>query len=88
MKDNETGFCQSLWGSSEVNWGYKKSNGNYGGLLCVWNTNIFVLQECEGNGFYVLKGCGAVTNLLVLCSTFILHAAWLERGCCGRNCGC
>ncbi|PNX99941.1 cysteine-rich receptor-like protein kinase, partial [Trifolium pratense] len=45
-------MIQSLWGHNEVNWLAKEASGLSGGLLCIWNKNLFsFVYSFTGDGF-------------------------------------
>ncbi|GKV45597.1 hypothetical protein SLEP1_g52662 [Rubroshorea leprosula] len=37
-------FCVSIWGHENFDWAYKASVGRSGGVLCVWDNDIFVKE--------------------------------------------
>ncbi|GKV38651.1 hypothetical protein SLEP1_g46541 [Rubroshorea leprosula] len=41
--DNE--FCMSIWGRDNFDWVYKASVGRSGGLLCVWDNEVFAKES-------------------------------------------
>ncbi|XP_057425670.1 uncharacterized protein LOC130719036 [Lotus japonicus] len=52
-----TRTCAQLWGESGFDWKATPAVNRGGGLLCIWNPNLFVLEECvEGQGFIGLVG--------------------------------
>lgn len=46
MIDKRT--VDSLWGISNVDWVYSGSIGATGGLLCMWNVEVFIKELCWG----------------------------------------
>lgn len=57
-------MCQRLWGSSEVDWEAKSSIGRSGGILCLWNKNVFQKQiASHGDGFVCVKGVLGQKNI-------------------------
>ncbi|XP_071728132.1 uncharacterized protein [Rutidosis leptorrhynchoides] len=50
-------WIEFLWGSQDVGYAFKQSNGKSGGLLLVWDSNVFVVdQAVEGEFFLAIKG--------------------------------
>ncbi|KAL8543823.1 hypothetical protein ACS0TY_004393 [Phlomoides rotata] len=52
-------LCKTIWGSGRVGWAYKGFVGRLGGILSLWNSDLFVASSCwhmEGavvvNGFW------------------------------------
>ncbi|GLT45515.1 hypothetical protein SLA2020_193430 [Shorea laevis] len=53
----EMSLCRLLWNTDDFDWVMQKSNGNSGGLLCVWNKRNFVKSSVvEGHGFIGILG--------------------------------
>ncbi|GKV50356.1 hypothetical protein SLEP1_g57064 [Rubroshorea leprosula] len=44
MERIDKDFCMSIWGRDNFDWVYKASVGRSGGLLCVWDNDIFVKE--------------------------------------------
>ncbi|GKV52698.1 hypothetical protein SLEP1_g59269 [Rubroshorea leprosula] len=45
-------LCRSIWGQDCVEWCAKSSDGRAGGLLCLWDPNLFErIKVFEGDGF-------------------------------------
>lgn len=77
-------LCRSLWGGSEVEWLFRESVGNSGGLLCLWCKDTFVLQKYfVGNSYLGVKGVWGQTttpcfifNVFSTCSLAGKRALW------------
>ncbi|GKV53234.1 hypothetical protein SLEP1_g59770, partial [Rubroshorea leprosula] len=53
----EGSLCRMLWISEDFDWAMQKSQGNSGGLLCIWNKRSFVKKRVfEGKGFIGISG--------------------------------
>lgn len=56
-------ICQALWGNQEVGWEFLPSINTAGGLLCVWNDQVFkTVRRENGRGFILLEGVWTVEN--------------------------
>ncbi|GKV44506.1 hypothetical protein SLEP1_g51682 [Rubroshorea leprosula] len=91
-------ICRSLWGTDDMEWvtkpsnGFikkkkkKPSNGNSGGLLCVWNSKVLKKEEViEGDNFIGVFGLwGAektpvyILNVYSPCQLASKRALWEE----------
>lgn len=50
-------MCQALWGDIEVSWESQPAINTAGGLLCMWNEQLFkVEQRINERGFILLEG--------------------------------
>lgn len=78
--------CQSLWDSSDVDWLYKESVGSSGGLICIWGTDCFTIQDSfSRNGFLGMKGLWwssqdpcFIFNIYSPCSLSRKRALWAD----------
>ncbi|KAL5154595.1 Transposon TX1 uncharacterized protein [Glycine soja] len=51
------GICQSIWRDSSVSWDYVPSSQAAGGLLCLWNNAVFLVdRKVKGAKFLMLEG--------------------------------
>lgn len=56
-------MCGLLWGDSEFEWKATQAVNRGGGLLCIWNSKLFVLEESvDGPGFLGLMGRWGATQ--------------------------
>lgn len=56
-------ICTQLWGDSEFDWKAIPAVNRGGGLLCIWSSKLFVLEQCvEGPGFLGLVGRWELTQ--------------------------
>ncbi|GKU89268.1 hypothetical protein SLEP1_g3431 [Rubroshorea leprosula] len=52
LEQIDMSVCRLVWNSDDFEWVMQKSNGNSGGMLCIWNKRNFVKQRVvEGQGF-------------------------------------
>lgn len=53
----DDGFIKSLWPTEDVGFLEVGAEGSAGGLLCLWNPEVFELKECCSNrGFILMAG--------------------------------
>lgn len=72
----ESRLCQYLWGSSDLDWVFKTSEGRSGGILSIWSNKTFQRTDLiVGDGFLCVKGLWggnqtqcAIVNVYSLCS--------------------
>ncbi|KAL5179275.1 hypothetical protein HKD37_01G000613 [Glycine soja] len=49
--------CQALWGDMDVVWEFQPAVNTAGGLLCIWNEQVFkVERRVKGTGYILLEG--------------------------------
>ncbi|GKV32445.1 hypothetical protein SLEP1_g41054 [Rubroshorea leprosula] len=57
LEQIDMSVCRLVWNSDDFEWVMQKSNGNSGGMLCIWNKRYFVKQRVvEGQGFIGISG--------------------------------
>lgn len=86
MESIDFGFCQSLWGGTEIDWRFKKSEGSSGGLLSLWSNKCFTCQDSvEGTGYLGIKGIWGnshdpcfIFNIYSPCQAAGRRALWEE----------
>lgn len=50
-------FIRSFWGSRNLEFSKVDADGLSGGMLCVWDSSVFVLEDvCAGRNFQILSG--------------------------------
>ncbi|XP_071708614.1 uncharacterized protein [Rutidosis leptorrhynchoides] len=64
--------AEKIWGSCDYKYAFKKSKGNSGGILTVWDPNIFVTNRVvERDSFIAVKGYWKdVGTELILVNTY------------------
>ncbi|KAL5127649.1 putative ribonuclease H protein [Glycine soja] len=56
-------MCQALWGNQNVGWEFLPSINSAGGLLCVWNEQVFkTVRRERGRGYILLEGVWTMEN--------------------------
>ena len=56
-------MCQALWGNQNVGWEFLPSINSAGGLLCVWNEQVFkTVRRERGRGYILLEGVWTMKN--------------------------
>jgi len=49
--------CYSLWGSNSISWVHRSVDMEGGGILTLWNQNVFLCDRTlEGKGYMVIEG--------------------------------
>ncbi|GKV09171.1 hypothetical protein SLEP1_g20713 [Rubroshorea leprosula] len=79
-------ICRNLWGSEDMDWVAKSSNGMYGGLICVWDSKILKKKETiEGDNFIGVFGLWGleeipvyILNIYSPCQLTSKRALWEE----------
>lgn len=68
LKSTNSFFINSIWGHSDFGFMEVDSNESSGGLLCVWNSNLFKLMEvCSNRNFLLLSGiCGSDFSCILI----------------------
>ncbi|KAL8456888.1 hypothetical protein ACS0TY_034933 [Phlomoides rotata] len=51
-------LCISLWGNVNFGWAFIESEGRAGGILSIWNSNLFSVSNC-----YHMKGVVAQISI-------------------------
>ncbi|CAL5361639.1 unnamed protein product [Camellia sinensis] len=60
-------FVKSLWPVDDMGFMEVGSEGSAGGLLCIWNTQIFQLVDCcSTRNFILLSGCSRRERVLLM----------------------
>lgn len=66
LESLEDGLCESLWGGDSCEWVFNPSVGRSGGMLCIWNKEIFKMQlTFKGGSFCGV--CGEWGPLKIKC---------------------
>ncbi|GKV05101.1 hypothetical protein SLEP1_g17145 [Rubroshorea leprosula] len=56
--------CKYVWGGDNCRWVMKAAHGKSGGILCLWNSNLFELsKDLVGSGFCGMYGFWGVDKL-------------------------
>ncbi|GKV47542.1 hypothetical protein SLEP1_g54439 [Rubroshorea leprosula] len=79
-------LCRRVWGSENLDWVSKPSNGLSGGLLCIWNSTVFKKKEVlEGDNFIGVFGVWGeeetpvfILNIYSPCQLTRKRALWEE----------
>lgn len=59
--------CYALWGNNEVQWSFVASEGELGGMLCLWDTQNFEVTSCFiGEGYIGLEGIWCEKEVVVI----------------------
>ncbi|GLT47290.1 hypothetical protein SLA2020_209960 [Shorea laevis] len=82
----EKELCLSIWGHENFDWAYKASVGRSGGLLCIWDNDIFVKEmvvEIPGamaiyGRWGVKKQKCCIVNVYVSCNRNERLETWAE----------
>ncbi|KAL8499021.1 hypothetical protein ACS0TY_022108 [Phlomoides rotata] len=76
--------CMSLWGNSNFDWAYSESVGRSGGIVSIWNKDVFQKSSYWNvhgmlvvNGYFTwVGGRGVLMNVYALCSSVEKAELW------------
>ncbi|GKV03088.1 hypothetical protein SLEP1_g15456 [Rubroshorea leprosula] len=65
-------LCRKLWDSDNMEWVAKPSSGAFGGLIIIWNSEVFKKVDVfEGDGFLGIYGLwGPEAHPCILCNVY------------------
>ncbi|GLU18032.1 hypothetical protein SLE2022_343540 [Rubroshorea leprosula] len=86
MEIVDRSVCRRMWGSENFDWVSKPSNGLSGGLMCIWNSNVFKKKDVlEGDNFVGVYGVWGeeetpvyILNIYSPCQLSGKRALWEE----------
>ncbi|XP_028073786.1 uncharacterized protein LOC114276195 [Camellia sinensis] len=67
----DVNFIKSLWPMEDMGFMEVDAEGSAGGLLCIWNTNVFQLIDCcSSRNFILLSGISSQSFPCIICNIY------------------
>ncbi|KAL8554377.1 hypothetical protein ACS0TY_002528 [Phlomoides rotata] len=86
MEVMEEKVCKTIWGHRQFEWSYKGGEGNSGGILTMWNPEVFQkISEWHCRGMLVIRSWNGASRVVPLrwasVPSSILSACFVLFGC-------